>query len=127
MDCVEFEGYRDAKGYGRVMMRNPRRVERAHRVTWTETHGPIPVGMVVRHRCDNPACVRVDHLQLGTKADNNRDMVERGRHANQKKTSCVNGHPFDVHNTRILKDGRRECIACRRENLRRNRAIRKAG
>ena len=122
MTCVEFDGYRDAKGYGRVMLSNPRRVERAHRLAWIAVHGPIPSGMVIRHQCDNPACVRVDHLQLGTKGDNNRDTVERGRHANQKKTACVNGHPFDAENTRILSSGRRECRACRRENSRRNRS-----
>ena len=41
-------------------------------------NGPIPDGMVVRHRCDNPPCFRLSHLELGTVADNNNDAAARG-------------------------------------------------
>lgn len=50
-----------------------------HRWAWMLVNGPIPPGMVVRHRCDNPPCANPDHLELGTVADNSRDAVERGR------------------------------------------------
>lgn len=53
----------------------------AHRVAWEERNGPIPAGMVVRHACDNPGCVNVAHLSLGTHADNVADRVARGRSA----------------------------------------------
>lgn len=52
----------------------------AHRYSWLLTRGPIPDGLIVRHTCDMPLCVRPEHLLLGTKAQNSRDMVERGRH-----------------------------------------------
>lgn len=53
--------------------------ELAHRVSWFLSIGPIPNKMCVLHRCDNPGCVRLDHLFLGTRADNNLDMIKKGR------------------------------------------------
>lgn len=50
-----------------------------HRHAWQLVNGPIPCGMSVLHRCDNRPCIRPDHLFLGTKSDNMRDMVSKGR------------------------------------------------
>lgn len=65
--------------YGRVLV-GSRRVG-AHRVAWEMAHGPIPDGMVVMHGCDNPPCVNVAHLSLGTQLDNIADRVRKGRSA----------------------------------------------
>ena len=51
----------------------------AHRAAWEITYGPIPEGKVVRHVCDNPRCVRPEHLELGTQSDNIKDAWDRGR------------------------------------------------
>lgn len=51
----------------------------AHVFSYILHYGPIPRGMVVRHKCDHHACVRPDHLELGTRAENVNDAVMRGR------------------------------------------------
>ena len=53
----------------------------AHRLSWILEHGYIPHGSQVLHRCDNPPCVRPDHLFLGTAADNMADKTAKGRQA----------------------------------------------
>jgi hypothetical protein len=60
----------------------------AHRAVWEEANGPIPEGMLVCHRCDNPTCCNLAHLFLGTDGDNINDMYGKGRRARLGK-QCV--------------------------------------
>jgi hypothetical protein len=69
----------------------------AHRALWMLTNGPIPAGLFVLHRCDNPPCCNPDHLFLGTPADNMRDMSEKGRAKGARKGE---GH----HNAKLTAD-----------------------
>ena len=79
--CIEWMKSRDRRGYGVQWFQG--RTHRAHRVAWMEANGPIPEGMYVCHHCDNPPCVNVEHLFLGTQVDNMHDMVVKGRSKGQ--------------------------------------------
>ena len=76
-DCWEWQGMKYPTGYGRFGWKG--KVAYAHRVSWEITNGPIPDGMVIMHTCDNPSCVRPDHLQLGTQTENMKDRDRKGR------------------------------------------------
>lgn len=129
--CWVWKGTKNRKGYGQISVDG--RHERTHRVAYRLTYGEIPEGMVVRHRCDNPPCINPDHLEVGTSADNSRDMVERGRMVNCKvdRDKCPKGHSFDEVNTYWWNNAR-QCKACKNEyqvskrdrlNPRRNRKV----
>lgn len=80
--CWTWTGARNNQGYGQLSIGGFKgRLISAHRVAWEITHGPIPAGMNVCHRCDNGAggCVRPDHLFLGDRSANMQDMVSKGR------------------------------------------------
>lgn len=80
--CWEWTASKDSFGYGTFGVTR-RDIQRAHRVSWVFAHGEIPDGLCVLHKCDNPKCVRPDHLFLGTKLDNAIDRMEKGRNRDQ--------------------------------------------
>lgn len=77
--CWEWRGARHPRlGYGKFSVSRNTNIP-AHRAAWLFEHGEIPQGMRVLHKCDNPPCVRPDHLFLGTQTDNMRDCAAKGR------------------------------------------------
>jgi hypothetical protein len=92
--CSEWTGSRDVNGYGRVGYKQVPVL--AHRLAWELANGPIPDGLYVLHRCDNPPCVRLDHLSLGTQQDNMRDTVVRGRHVQGDRVGTAKLTEADV-------------------------------
>ena len=93
--------------------------EYIHRWVWEQINGPIPEGMEI-----------LDHLLLGTHADNQRDMAakHRGYGHGITKTHCPQGHLYDEANTyyKLTRSGyiNRICRTCAREATRRRRANR---
>jgi len=78
--CLLWIGYLDKHGYGVAHIAGTRgRNTSAHRIAWELYKGEIPEGECVLHRCDNPPCVNVNHLFLGTQSDNMKDAGRKGR------------------------------------------------
>jgi hypothetical protein len=75
--CWEWTGSLNRDGYGQLKVAG--KPVKASRLSWELHFGPIPPGLFVCHHCDNPRCVRPDHLFLGTALHNNRDAIRKGR------------------------------------------------
>ena len=89
--CWEWIGVRNHGGYGYLLKQYSKK-SGAHQISFELHYGPIPKGMLVLHRCDNPGCVNPAHLFLGTHKDNTLDMIKKNRHNPNKKHRCDSGH-----------------------------------
>lgn len=77
--CIAWDGYKTPEGYGRPTVAGKKVA--AHRHVWEQAHGPIPAGLCVLHLCDQPSCVNLDHLVLGTQRANMADRQLKKRQA----------------------------------------------
>lgn len=96
-ECWGWAGF-TYKGYGRIS-RAPEHGGRAigaHRLAYEIAYGPIPAGLTVLHRCDNPECTNPRHLFLGTNQDNNRDRDTKGRQAKGERQGSAKLTEADV-------------------------------
>lgn len=95
-ECIESTTRNNRAGYGRIMINGKRSM--AHRLAYELAHGPIPEGLIVRHKCDNPPCINPDHLELGTDRDNMDDRILRmsGRRG------------VDMHTAKLTESGVRD-------------------
>jgi hypothetical protein len=75
--CWLWSGRLDKDGYG--SLRDGQKMKRAHRVSWEIHHGPIPKGLGVLHKCNNPTCVNPEHLKIGDHKDNMSDRQANGK------------------------------------------------
>lgn len=97
--CLEWTGHRMWSGYGRIFASKAGKKKNdiflAHRVFYFLETGVQPKDLCVMHSCDNPPCCNPNHLSLGTRLDNNRDAILKGRRYKQ---------PQFERSTKITKD-----------------------
>ena len=93
--CWVWIGTAQSRWYGHFAVDG--RYRYTHRLSYTMHYGEIPAGLIVCHACDNPSCVRPDHLFLGTHSDNAWDRSAKGR------AKWGPGHALRVHPERIAR------------------------
>lgn len=109
--CVEWLGFKSWLGYGSITFKN--RAWMVHRLIYAAHYGPFDPWLDIRHSCDNPACVKIEHLSLGTRSDNMRDSVDRKRSKNSKKTHCPKGHSYAEWGVSFVRGNYKPWRACR--------------
>lgn len=119
--CWEWKGHIHGQGYGQVRLGPLRTTTYAHRVAWALIGGELYPEFPLDHLCRNKKCANPEHLEQVT----HRINILRGTApaaVNAKKDRCHRGHPFDVKNTYISRDGKRQCRVCIRDRQRERRA-----
>jgi hypothetical protein len=110
--CWLWTGRRGSHGYGNFTF-NDGTLKTAHRLAYELTYGSILPGLLICHHCDNPPCVRPDHLFLGTYADNTQDMMRKGRdgaHTHPEKWKRGIEHHTNLH-PELVKRGEQNPFA----------------
>lgn len=114
-DCLVWHGAQNSKGYGCFAVNGSTQL--AHRLAWEDARGPIPEGMTIDHLCRNRSCVNVEHMEVVTRAENNR------RQARTVGGLCKFGHNLDEPDAIYTRSsGATECRVCRRDKRQANAA-----
>lgn len=106
--CWLWTGAIAHNGYGFFVPRG-RKMVRAHRFAYELANGPIARGLILCHKCDNPPCVRPDHLFPGTGKDNMQDAVAKGRISHGDKHYAAKLTTDDVCRIRSLRGIVNQC------------------
>lgn len=105
-DCLIYTGFIDNGGYGVIFIGtgtdSKSRYKRATHVAWFLYHGTWPEKWML-HTCHNRACVAIDHLYDGDVTDNNRDIHQRTRDAEEAAIEIFKVLQFTLD--RLIKPG----------------------
>ena len=104
VNCWNWTAGTDAFGYGELSIN--RKKWRAHRRAWVMVNGAIPNGVCVLHRCDNPACVKPEHLFLGNRLNNAQDRKAKGRNGDKRGVKNPTSKLTEAQVMSIRKDSR---------------------
>jgi hypothetical protein len=85
-DCWEWQASKDNDGYGNFRVEG--KTKQSHRFAWELVYGKIPEGLLCLHICNNPSCVNLSHLYLGTDQNNMDDKVKANRQSKLKGEQC---------------------------------------
>lgn len=107
--CWIWTAKKSKYGYGNFSVtipgENKQKTFISHRFAWEEANGPIPDGLYLLHKCDNPACVRPSHVYPGTQKQNRADCVNRGREPRGSKK------PNAIFTEEVIRDVRARRVA----------------
>ncbi len=102
--CIEWLGTKTKRGYGVLRVGGKPSIRTtAHRIAWALKRGAIAPEILVLHKCDNPSCVNVDHLFIGTPKENTRDMMGKNRHGWRNGTPWQKLNSTDGERIRDLR------------------------
>lgn len=104
--CWNFTGAARNKGYGQISIRG--KVTLAHRAAYELFLGPIPSGLQICHRCDNPLCINPSHLFAGSAEENMQDAAKKGRTARGGNHPCAKLTEADARAIRGMEGHPRE-------------------
>lgn len=108
--CWLWQGDTNSLGYGEGSFHG--RAWIMTRLVFCATQGEFDPQLDVCHTCDTPPCVSPVHLWLGSRSQNIKDSVQKGRHFLAASTHCKRGHPLSGENLRVDTRGKRICIRC---------------
>lgn len=107
--CWPWMGGKKPDGYGSFWLNGGNAL--AHRFAYEQSRGPIPLGYLVMHSCDNPPCCNPAHLSVGTNDDNMADMVAKGRAARGDRNAMRARPELVIRGDAHYSRARPECVA----------------
>jgi HNH endonuclease len=111
--CWEWQKYKNQLGYAEGGFRG--RTWIITRLIYCATMGGFDPQLDVCHTCDNPGCVNPTHLWVGSRRQNSRDCIEKGRHYKLHQDACPRGHVYAENGgARVDNRGWRNCKVCER-------------